>query len=290
MSKRVLSVAVLALVFTAGSSLAVADEAGKEASKVVDKYAKAVVQVEATLTISAEGPLADRLGGDREQKVNALGTIICESGLTVCSLMSIDPTAAMGTIDLPGGQGSVSFKGVLSDVKIVLSDGTEIEARVVLNDEDLDLAFIAPKDKLEKDVAGQIAAVDLEQAGKADRLDPVIRISRLDKDLSRELAVQIDRISAIVTKPRLIYLIGGARTGSPVFTTEGKVLGLMTFRKKAGGASSRGRTGTLNGVPVVLPAKDIKKIADQAREELAKKPTKAKDDKPEAKQPEKTDE
>jgi len=284
MMYRMLTALTLAAAVFAGASLASADELGKKASKVMRDNEKAIVQIEATLTVSAKGPMAERLGGTQEQKVNVQATVIDASGLCVCSYVSLNPTSAMGKINLPGGQGTVSFKGELSDVQITLPDGTDIPARVVLKDEDLDLAFVAPKEKLESQDAEQISAVDLSKpAPKASRLDQVVRLSRLGKSLNRELVVELDRISAIITKPRRIYILGGAKPGSPVFVPGGKLLGIITFRKKPGAQSLR-RAGGIGGTPVVLPTSDVKKIADQAREELKKAP--ATKPKPEKTEPE----
>ena len=69
----------------------------------------------------------------------------------------------------------------LSDVKIVLDDGTEVPAEVVLRDKDNDLAFIRPKTK----PAAPMAALDLANSGKADILDQVISLTRLGSAAGR---------------------------------------------------------------------------------------------------------
>ncbi len=263
MNNRVMCVAMCAaLAMTLAVPAGAADDVSG-ARQVMKNYAKAVVQIEAVLSISAEGPMAGRVGA-QEKKVRILGTVIDESGLTVVSYMSLDPTSTMKNFKVPGQQVTMSIKGELSDVNIVLQDGTEIPARVVLKDEDLDMAFIIPKDKLEKEAAEQIQAVDLTKASaKAGRLDRVVRLGRLSKELNRELIIKLDRVAAIITKPRTFYILSGAQPGAPVFTADGKLLGILLIHKKPG-SSRAGAT------PVVLPAKDVKKIADQAAEELAK--------------------
>lgn len=277
MSKRVLSVVLCAAMAAIWSVPARAEDNVDAARKIMNDYAKAVVQVEAVLSISAEGPMAGRMGGSQEQKVQITGTVLDKSGLTVVSYISLNPTSAMKNIKVRGGDGqpmSLSIKGELSDVKIVLPDGTEIPARIVLKDEDLDMAFILPKDTIEKETSEQIQAVDLSKAAtKAGRLDQTVRLGRLGKDLNRELVISMDRISAIITKPRTFYILSGAQPGTPVFTADGKLLGIIVFHQKPGGSSaSRGRAGA-QGTPMVLPTKDVKKIADQARQEIAKAPT-----------------
>jgi len=277
MSKRVLSAVMCAAAAVALAVPAGADEKANLARKILHDYGKAVVQVEAILSLSAEGPLAGRIGSGQEQKVQIAGTVVDPSGLTVVSYVNMNPTSAVKKVKVRGRDGqqiSLSIKGELSDVKIVLPDGTEIPARVVLKDEDLDMAFIMPKEKLDKETSKQIQAVDLSKgAAKAKRLDQVVRLGRLGKGLNRELVIRLDRISAVITKPRTFYVLGGAQPGTPVFAAGGKLLGVIVFHKKPGGESSRRGAPAVGGTPVVLPAKDVKKIADQAREELAKPPT-----------------
>ena len=99
-------------------------------------------------------------------------------------------------------QPAVKMESELSGVKIVLDDGTEMPAEVVLRDKDADLAFIRPKTK----PAAPMAALDLANAGKADVLDQVVTLTRLGSAAGRADSASVERISAIVTKPRLFYV------------------------------------------------------------------------------------
>ena len=78
-------------------------------------------------------------------------------------------------------------------------------------------------------------------------------------------------VLGIVKKPREFLSIQTLRPASPVFSPDGKLVGISIIRKS---------TGTLSqgsgqpGVPAVLPARDVLKIADQAR---TAKPEKAGD-------------
>jgi len=63
------------------------------------------------------------------------------TGLTVISLGEIDPRSAAGLAAQPNlRMEEPDFK----EVKLRLADGTEIPARIVMKDADLDLAFVAP--------------------------------------------------------------------------------------------------------------------------------------------------
>ena len=75
----------------------------------------------------------------QEQKLEALGTIIAEDGLTVLSLSRVDPTATLlSRIRTPGGSVNVNYTEVL----LLMQDGTEVPAKLLLKDTDLDLSLI----------------------------------------------------------------------------------------------------------------------------------------------------
>jgi S1-C subfamily serine protease len=161
------------------------------------------------------------------------------------------------------------MSSAVSDLKILMDDGTEIPGQIVLRDNDLDLAFIRPKEPL----ANPVPAVDLSNAGTPEILDPVFTINKLGRVAGREYAVSIERINAAVTKPRTYYIPGNDPTqtglGSPTFTTDGKVVGVFVMRtvKGAGGGSMsmmRGMSDT--SMAIIVPAADIAEIAAQAPE------------------------
>ena len=209
-------------------------------------------------------------GRAAEARHDATGTVIDPSGLTVLSLNSTDPSLLLEAM-MPAGQEEARFKmeSELSDVKIVLNDGTEVPAEVVLRDKDNDLAFIRPKAKL----ANPMAAVDLANSGKADILDQVISLTRLGSAAGRAYSVSVERISAIVTKPRLFYVPETSATtttmGAPGFTLDGKPLGIFVMRSLKAKESAGMFAGMFGGVQaenvtaIILPAGEILKAAKQ---------------------------
>jgi S1-C subfamily serine protease len=157
----------------------------------------------------------------------------------------------------------------LSDIKILLDDGTELPAEIVLRDKDLDLAFVRPKTK----PATPMAALDLSQSAKAEVLDQVITLNRLGKAAGRAYAASVERISAVVQKPRTFYIPDNAATmttlGSPAFSLDGKPLGVFVVRTvSAKGGGGMGMLGfqPQNLTAIILPAEDILKAAKQAPE------------------------
>jgi S1-C subfamily serine protease len=156
----------------------------------------------------------------------------------------------------------------LTDVKILLDDGTELSAEVVLRDKDLDLAFIRPKSK----PASPMAAVDFGSGTKADVLDQVITLNRLGKAAGRAYSASVERINAVIQKPRTFYIPDSNMTstglGSPAFGLDGKILGVFVMRTvsgKGGGMSmNNGRPDGMTSI--ILPADDVFKAAKQAPE------------------------
>jgi S1-C subfamily serine protease len=150
------------------------------------------------------------------------------------------------------------------EVKLRLADGTELPAKFVLKDADLDLAFMAPDEAAAKRA---FAHVDLAQAASGGPLDEFFLVSRAPKALQRVPTVRTTEIAGVVEKPRPFFLMTSETPGSPVFDATGRVLGI-TVQHFAGGR----RTGF-----VVLPAADIADTAKQA--------TAAKTDESEKKKP-----
>src|SRR5207244_2979742 len=154
----------------------------------------------------------------------------------------------------------------LSDVKLLLDDGTEVPAEVVLRDKDLDLAFIRPKARL----ASPMTALDLTKSSKAELLDQVIALNRLGSAAGRAYAASVERISAIVQRPRLFYVPETSMTtttlGAPAFTLEGKPVGIFVVRAlkaKSGGGFSTFSAQPDNLTAIIIPADDILKAAKQ---------------------------
>jgi S1-C subfamily serine protease len=149
----------------------------------------------------------------------------------------------------------------ISEVKILLEDGTELPAAIVLRDKDLDLAFIRPKTK----PTTPMAAVDLTKSGPAQILDQVITLNRLKRGAGRAFSASVEVISAVVQKPRTFYVPDSAPTetgiGSPAFNLDGTVLGIFVRRA----VNSQGASNWRDCIStVILPAEDIAKAAAQA--------------------------
>ena len=219
-------------------------------------HANCVTWVSATvrLEISAGG----RSLPPQEQKLEALGTIIAEDGLTVLSLSRVDPTASLlARMRTPGASVNVNYTEVL----ILMQDGTEVPAKLVLKDTDLDLAFVLPiKQKEDNEefrdvVFSHVPRSQKEKSKLPQALDEVVSLGKLGRNLYRQSTLRKGWVNAVIEKPRKYFVIENTSPGTPVFDRDGGWLGIVVYKM------DRGRPTSL----VTLPADDIDEIAEQVR-------------------------
>jgi S1-C subfamily serine protease len=251
------------------ASVAHAQDDRAAAREVVKRWQDAIVNVRVVLKMRMS--MSGREMQSMDEPVDTVGTVIDPSGLTVLSLSSLNPGAMMNKIigGMAGGQERLDIGSEPTDLKIRTADGREVTAKIVLRDEDLDLAFIRPATKPEK----PMVAVNLSDPARPALLDPVVILSRLGRVGGWTPAAKMEAIGAIIEKPRTFYVIengiaGGM--GTPAFTPSGKVVGLLTLRSvqsgRVGMMAMMGGPEQLGLLPVILPAGDVLEIAKQAPE------------------------
>lgn len=241
-------------------TLGAADETAVAGRKILEENRLAVVTVE--LVIRSQVSMRGRGSQEFESKSEATGVVIDPSGLTVMSLSKIDPAAAFG-----GGRPGFEMDSEVQDIKILLLNGEDLSAEVVLRDPDLDLAFIRPVKKPAK----PLDAVDLSKSAEVEVLDQVISLNRLGRVARRVHSASLERIDAVVEKPRRFYIPGADNTttdlGSPAFALDGRVVGIFVMRTinppKGAGQGLIGGPDPFMSV-ILLPAKDIAEAAEQA--------------------------
>lgn len=244
----------LAIAVVASSMIPSAQSAEDRTSArdVIRRQGDAVVMVTATLKIRAN------LGGQEqslEQQAQGNGTVLDAAGLTVLSLSTLQPddvmTRSLSARMRPDTRVDVSSEP--SGITMHLAGGREISARLVLRDQDLDLAFIKPIEP-----ASSLTFVDAPAASPS-LLDLVLIVQRTSESNGWSTAAAFGTVQLIIDKPRLYYQLavtGGGGLGSPVFDVSGKFVGLIVLR------TSGSRGPALTGV---LPAEEIRDVAKQAQ-------------------------
>jgi hypothetical protein len=259
-----------------------ADDLAEKGRAIFKKNQHSVVTVQ--IVVKSKFSVGGMGGQSNESRQDVTGTVVDPSGLTVLSLSATDPGQMMQSMISGMSDEDSKFKmeTELSDLKILLEDGTEVPADVILRDKDKDLAFIRPKTKL----ATPLPALDLTKSAKAEVLDQVIALNRLGNAAGRAYAASVERISAVVERPRLFYVPETSMTsttlGAPAFTLEGKFLGVFVMRSLRGGGGGGGfgmltmQAQNLTGI--IVPADDILKAVKQvpAAAEEKDKPTEQK--------------
>jgi hypothetical protein len=247
---------VLLVIMAAGARPAAAQTVDERATArdVVKKRGDAVIMVLATIKLRIN------IGGreqSSDQATQANATILDGTGLTVLSLSSLQPDDIMSrTLSQRVGAGTkVDVTSEPSDIRMHLADGRELAARLVLRDEDLDLAFIRPTEA----PGTPLTFVDAAGATPAI-LDPVMLLQRTNEATGWLAAASLGNIQLVIDKPRTYYQVaiptlGGTGLGSPVFDLAGHFVGVVVLR-------NTGSRGTAS--PGVLPGADIRDIAKQA--------------------------
>jgi hypothetical protein len=278
-------IVVAVLVFSAATAAA-ADPIEEAGRGILARAQDAVVSVKVTVkeSMAFEGHSSQK----HDSTVEATGTCVDPSGLVVVSLRTIDRSEMMGSFSMGFGEDSFKSKydAEITDVKIIVGASTEIPARIVLRDKDLDLAFVRPVEKPAK----PFAALDLSQEAKPRLFEQVFIVDRMGKPENRQPVGLLSRIGSIIEKPRTFYiatdLLTALTLGSPAFTPDGKLVGLMVYRiqpmgrRESSDAMSMGRGGM---TPGILPAADVLDVLKQALATPDKAPDKKEEKKDEKK-------
>ncbi len=224
------------------------DEAAEKGRAILEANRAATVTIRSVISLS--------MGGQQQEfPTEANGTVVDPTGLTVLSLSAVDPTPRLSM--MRGDMGDMVSK--VADMKILLLDGTELPAEVVLRDKDLDLAFVRPLEK----PANPMPFISLDDSAVPQLLDELVVLGQLGKVARRTHTATLVRVEAIVERPRLFFIPGEDRGRtvlcSPAFTMEGKFVGIGVLRMIAG----EGRGMGDDTIVIIVPAADIKEAASQ---------------------------
>ena len=263
----------LALAATTALASASTADLRDTAKKLSAEHKDAVVwlSVLAKTSMTTEGDVPAQIKAalaaqEKEEKSEVTGTVIdATSGMIVTALGGLDKSSVVDgqTVNTPMGAIKLKANSEIKEVKVITSDGSEIPADLVLKDADLGLAFI--KIRMDSDEAKgiELQAISLADSAKGEVLDECIALGRLDESLNREASMVTSEISGITTRPRTFYRVITDTIGCPVYLANGKLLGVSVLRSPKSNSS---RSGQISVSPVILPAADIAKVAEQAKE------------------------
>ncbi len=228
--------AILLVMVLCGAQARGDDDIAVSARKTQSAYQNAIVTIRLTLQTKGRGRSV-------ESKRDILATVIDSSGLCV---------AAAGELK---GEDEKDCK--ITEAQMHLPNSTEISMRIVLKDEDLGLAFIAPQTPLPKENTAGLSVVPLSDGAKPEPPDECFLLARLDKEKSFASSVVTGQVIAKRGKPRLVYVASIARLGCPAFDSSGKLIGVFAALKGVDRA-------------VIVPAADVARNVAQALDEAAK--------------------
>lgn len=240
----------------AGIPSASADAIGDTARAVLAKNKGAVVQFTVVVKIGG-GAVGEEQNAEQEAK----GVVIDPSGLIVTTNYAIDPASVFA--NMGGGDAMSKITSKVVSVRILTPEGDEIPAKVVLRDTDRNLAFLRPLTPPRT----PLPFIDLKSGGKAQIGDVIFIYGRMGKSGNRGAEVNYSRVTGIVERPRLQYVIqplpGSSDFGAMAFNEQGLPLGLLSFRMAPGKRGGFGGASS-DALMVVVPTEDIAEIGAQA--------------------------
>ena len=132
---------------------------------------------------------------------------------------------------------------------------------LVMKDVDLGLGFVKVRTDSKEAQGVTFQSINLADSSRGAMLDDCIGLGRLDENLNREASIITTEITGITTKPRTFYRVMTDATGCPIFLSTGKLLGISVMRQPRADLGD----GSMQMTPVVLPAADVAKVAEQAK-------------------------
>lgn len=246
--------ALAALLILGGAGLARAAELRDTGRRLAQELESAIVNVKIVITLQ----------DGNDHPMEASGTVIGPDGLTAVPLNSVDPMSLARRIRA-GDADNIGGNSRVKDIKLLVDKRTEVPATVVLRDDDLNIALLRPTRKLEK----PMQYIDLNNTADAQLLEQVFVLSRMGRVADRVIGAMTGEIQAIVSKPRKFYIpsseLASGGYGVPIFDANAKLIGIVLIRINIGAVDSQN-----DMVAIVLPAKDLKELADQAPAEAPK--------------------
>jgi len=266
-SERIIGVASRSVAAVGLAALLGGVTAGRAQESDAEKARNLLEQHKGALVVvTAKGELEATTSGDplpaREQQRRTLGVTIGDDGLVVVSNSAIDPSLGLTGQQAQLDDAVVTIREAkmnFTGVEISYGDSSLLNGKVVRQDVEADLAFILP-DRAEATALNKtFQKVDLSQfAATAQAADQVVGLSRSSAVYGYMPTVVMGRITGVYQGDRTFFVTdAGTAQGIPVFTLDGKPVGVTVVRIVDGNPS---------GVLGTLSAGSIQVMANLARE------------------------
>ncbi|MCB1089979.1 MAG: trypsin-like peptidase domain-containing protein [Verrucomicrobiae bacterium] len=208
------------------------DPVATGARDMLEKYKAClvVVTVEGRLTTTTDGdPLPDQ-----QQQRRTLGVSIRPTGLIVISNSAVDPSVGLAGQKARLDDKVVTIqaaKTVFEKVEISYGDSTVLPGTVIGQDADADVAFVLPDEAAAKKMSKTFEYVDLANSAQSEPADEVVGLSRSSSAYAYMPTVIVGRVTGVFNGDRRYFVTtAGTAQGIPVFTTDGRVVGITLER------------------------------------------------------------
>ncbi|MBS2021452.1 MAG: trypsin-like peptidase domain-containing protein [Deltaproteobacteria bacterium] len=275
---------VSSLVFLAACAGGRAEQR-QTAERVFAQASKTVVSVRLVVKIAFGGR-------DQEQKSEVTGTMIDPTGLTVLPAVAVDPSTMVRSM-MRSRSSDFKLETSVTEAAILLPDGTEVDADVILKDADLDIAFVRPRDQ-----SKPFDFVALNRGVKPlTVLDEVIAAGHYGRSLSRSPWVQETQVYSIIRGPRTYAMCGeiSDALGTVGYNDQGQPVGVFVTHvshdteERSSMMSMMGGSSRSGVATILRPIEDVLEIADQAKKMKNPEPKAKSDDDAKSKEDAKRD-
>ena len=210
----------------------------ESATALIEKHADAIVEVRLVNEVRVrliEGPegIAEMIeqGTAEEKEFNAKGVMIDPNGVVAVPSLPLNPTVMLGEISVstPVGDIKLALESRLSNVRIITSAGTEIEADVVLADGETGLMLVKARSKPE---SGMPALTLAPARPQPPAFTPVLCLSRMSAAFGHQpTATIVHATGPLASRQGLDPLAdaGASSLGGAVFDADGGFLGITVI-------------------------------------------------------------
>ena len=189
---------------------------------------------------------------DQEAPGFGMGIVISD-GMLVTSYRSIKPNPATNSALTRARARGMVIETEVTEISLLDESGEEFDAKLVLHDDDLDLAFIAIDRTSENASSWSCEPAKVNESAELNHLDDIILLSRLGESMRFQPSIRTAQIHTILKRPRKFYISDKQIAGSASFNSAGEFVGLCIRKPNSG-----------RELGVIIPAKDIMKLLPQA--------------------------